>query len=109
MGTRSPEGGNPYNIDPRTVRVAPEQRRFGRGFKEPESQSLQGAKTPDEAAPNGGQGNPAKPRLLIGFTSGVYASGARGCFGFTEEEWTKMEEDSKLHFPDRENNKKDTQ
>jgi hypothetical protein len=38
MGTRSPEGGNPYNIDPKTVRPAPEQRRLGSGFMKPESQ-----------------------------------------------------------------------
>jgi hypothetical protein len=43
MGTRSPEGGNPFNIDPKTVRVAPEQRQFRRGLKkseEPQQQSL---------------------------------------------------------------------
>jgi hypothetical protein len=92
------EGGNPLNIDSRTLRVAPDQRRFGSGFKEPESQSLKGAKKTDA-----GEDNPS-----VGGQR-VYASGTIGCFGFTEEEWIKMEESSKPHFPDRkENNEKDT-
>jgi hypothetical protein len=40
MATRSPEG-NPYNIDPKTVRVAPEQSRVGSGFKKPEAPKQQ--------------------------------------------------------------------
>jgi hypothetical protein len=41
MGTRSPEGGSPFNIDPKTVRVAPEQRQYGSGFKKPEEPKQQ--------------------------------------------------------------------
>jgi hypothetical protein len=40
-GIRSPEGGNPFNIDPKTVRVAPEQRQFRRGLKKPEEPKQQ--------------------------------------------------------------------
>jgi hypothetical protein len=38
MGRPTPEtgGGNPYNIDLKTLRVAPEERRFGSSFKKPE-------------------------------------------------------------------------
>jgi hypothetical protein len=43
MATRSPEGGNLYNIDPKTVRVAPEQRRFESGTKKPEVPTKQPA------------------------------------------------------------------
>jgi hypothetical protein len=46
MGTRSPEGGNPYNIDPKTLRAAPEPGRFGSGFKKPDAQDIQGADKP---------------------------------------------------------------
>jgi hypothetical protein len=38
--------GRSHNIDPNTLRVAPEQRRFGSGFKKPESQGIQGADKP---------------------------------------------------------------
>jgi hypothetical protein len=41
MGTRSPEGGYQFNIDPKTVRVAPEQRQFRRGLKKPEESKQQ--------------------------------------------------------------------
>jgi hypothetical protein len=40
MGTRTPEGGNPYNIDPNTLRLAPEQSRF-HGVKKPEEAKQQ--------------------------------------------------------------------
>jgi hypothetical protein len=40
MATRSPEGGNPFNIDPKTVRIAPEQRRF-HGVKKQEAPKQQ--------------------------------------------------------------------
>jgi hypothetical protein len=46
MSNRTPEGGNPFNIDPKTVRVAPEQRRFGGGFKNPDSQGIQAGEKP---------------------------------------------------------------
>jgi len=45
MGTPK-EGGNPYNIDPKTLQVAPEQKRFGSGFKKPERHGIQGADKP---------------------------------------------------------------
>jgi hypothetical protein len=48
MATRSPEGGNPHNIDPSTLRVAPHQRRFGSGFTKPEET----AETPEQPAQN---------------------------------------------------------
>jgi hypothetical protein len=51
MATHSPEGSNPYNIEPKTVRVAPEQRRFGSGFEKPETQGIQGADKPTSAKP----------------------------------------------------------
>jgi hypothetical protein len=38
MGTLK-EGGNPYTIDPSTLRVSPDQSRFGSGFKKPEALS----------------------------------------------------------------------
>jgi hypothetical protein len=57
MGTPK-EGGNPLNIDPETWRVAPDQSRFGSGFKKPESQGFPGAKTPDVSAPAGREGDP---------------------------------------------------
>jgi hypothetical protein len=41
MGIRSPETGNPFNIDPKTVRVAPEQRQFTSGLKKPEEPKQQ--------------------------------------------------------------------
>jgi hypothetical protein len=47
---QSPEG-IPHNIDPKTLRVAPEQRRFGSGFQKPESQGIQRADKPTSARP----------------------------------------------------------
>jgi hypothetical protein len=45
MGT-SKEGGKPANIDLKTLRVAPEQRRFGSGVKKPDNLSPQGVEKP---------------------------------------------------------------
>jgi hypothetical protein len=47
---QSPEG-IPHNIDPKTLRVVPEQRRFGSGFQKPESQGIQRADKPTSARP----------------------------------------------------------
>jgi hypothetical protein len=49
MGTRSPEGGNPFNIDPISLRRAPEQGRF-HGVKTPETMKQQASDAALEAA-----------------------------------------------------------
>jgi len=93
----SPEGNRPHNLDLSSLKPLPKEREPGWSVKKPESQSLQGAKTPDVGAPAAGEGDPAK-RLLSPFPEQqVYSSGTRGCFGLTEEEWIKNEEAWKLH------------
>jgi hypothetical protein len=59
MSSRSPEGGNPFNIDSKTLRVAPEQRQF-HGVKKPEPPKQQ---PPDPNLEAFGQmlGRPRRP------------------------------------------------
>jgi hypothetical protein len=97
-GDARPNPKPSHNLDLSTIRVSSDQRRFGSGFKNPESQSVPGPNTPDVSAPYAGEGVPVRLHLLQEFPDQeVYSSGTSHCVGLslTEEEMRENEEANK--------------